>query len=100
MTFSRLASPSRLRFAAALLLGTTLATAAHAETLVVTDIELPGTSLYNLVIPSVEVTDGNLTEEQVRDLFKVESLDDLGKWAGITAKCSQARELIRQQENR
>ena len=77
MTFSRLASPSRLRFAAALLLGTTLATAAHAETLVVTDIELPGTSLYNLVIPSVEVTDGNLTEEQVRDLFKVESLDPL-----------------------
>jgi hypothetical protein len=93
MTFSRLASPSRLRFAAALLLGTTLATAAHAETLTVTDIELPGTELYNLVIPSVEVTDGNLTEEQVRDLFKVESLDDLGKWAGITAKSLKIPEI-------
>lgn len=93
MTFTRLASPSRLRFAAALLLGTTLATAAHAETLTVTDIELPGTSLYNLVIPSVEVTDGNLTEEQVRDLFKVESLDDLGKWAEITAKSLKIPEI-------
>src|SRR5690606_991007 len=42
-------------------------------------------SLYNLVIPSVEVTDGNLTEAQVRDLFRVESVNDLSKWAGITA---------------
>lgn len=93
MTVSRLASPSRLRLAATLLLGTTLATAAHAETLTVTDIDLPGASLYNLVIPSVEVTDGNLTEDQVRDLFKVESLDDLGKWAGITAKSLKIPEI-------
>ena len=36
MTFSALASTSRLRLVAALLLGTTLATAAHAETITVT----------------------------------------------------------------
>jgi hypothetical protein len=93
MTFSHLASTSRLRFAAALLLGTTLATAAHAETLTVTDIELPGASLYNLVIPSVEVTDGNLTEAQVRDLFRVQSVNDLGRWAGITAKSLKIPEI-------
>lgn len=93
MTFSHLASTSRLRFAAALLLGTTLATAAHAETLTVTDIELPGASPYNLVIPSVEVTDGNLTEAQVRDLFRVQSVNDLGKWAGITAKSLRIPEI-------
>ncbi len=94
MTFSDLASTSRrLRFAAALLLGTTLASAAHAETLTVTNIELPGNSLYNLVIPSVEVTDGNLTEVQVRDLFRVESFSDLSRWAGITARSLKIPEI-------
>jgi hypothetical protein len=86
MTITHLASTGRLRLAAALLLGTTLATAAHAETLTVKDIEVPGAALYNLEIPSVEVTDGNLTEAEVRDLFRIDSVDDLGKWAGITAK--------------
>jgi len=86
MTFTHLASTGGLRLAAALLLGTTLATAAHAETLTVKDIEVPGAALYNLAIPSVEVTDGNLTETEIRELFRIDSVDDLSKWAGITAK--------------
>ena len=93
MTFPHFASTGRLRFAAALLLGTTLAGAAHAETLTVNDIELPGTSLYNLAIPSVEVTDGNLTEAEIRDLFRIDSVDDLSKWAGITAKSLKIPEI-------
>lgn len=92
MTFPHSASGS-LRHVAALLLGTTLATAAHAETLTVTDIEVPGTALYNLEIPSVEVTDGNLTETEIRDLFRIDSVDDLGKWAGITAKSLKIPEI-------
>ncbi len=86
MTFPHLASTGRLRFVAALLLGTTLATAAQAETLTVTDLQLPGADLYKLSIPSVEVTDGNLTEAEIRDLFRIDSVADLTKWAGITAK--------------
>jgi len=97
MTTQILASKGGVRFAATLLLGTMLATGAPtgalAETLTVTDIELPGVSLYNLVIPSVEVTDGNLSEDQIRDLFKVETLDDLSKWAGITAKSVKIPEI-------
>jgi len=97
MTFTHLASRGRLRFAAALLLGTTLATAAatgaHAETLRVDNIELPGASLYNFAIPSVEVTDGNLTEAEIRDLFRIDSVDDLSKWAGITAKSLKIPEI-------
>ncbi len=85
MTFTPFASTGRLRFAATLLLGTMLATAAHAETLTVTDIVPPNAPLYNLSIPTVEVTDGNLTEAQVRELFAIGSLDDLTKWSGITA---------------
>jgi hypothetical protein len=85
MTFTRSASTG-LHLAAVLLLGTTFATAAHAETLTVRDIEVPGAALYDLQIPSVEVTDGNLTEAEIRDLFRIDSVDDLGKWAGITAK--------------
>jgi hypothetical protein len=90
------ASTGRLRFAAALLLGTMFATAAHAETLTVIDIELPGASLYNLAIPSVEVTDGNLTEAEIRDLFAIDSVADLSKWAGITAKSLKIPEITMQ----
>lgn len=93
MTFSHLAPSGHLRFAAALLLGTAFATAAHAETLTVTDIELPGSSLYNLTIPSVEVTDSNLTEAQIRELFNITSATDLSKWAGITAKSLKIPEI-------
>jgi hypothetical protein len=89
-------STGRLRFVAALLLGTTLATAAQAETLTVTDIELPGADLYQLSIPSVEVTDGNLTEAEIRDLFAIDSVADLSKWAGITAKSLKIPEITMQ----
>ena len=79
------ASKGALRLTATLLLGTMLASAAHAETLTVTDIVPPDAPLYKLSIPTVEVTDGNLTEAQVRELFQIGSLDDLNKWSGITA---------------
>jgi hypothetical protein len=90
------ASTGRLRFVAALLLGTTLATAAQAETLTVTDLELTGAELYQLSIPSVEVTDGNLTEAEIRDLFRIDSVADLSKWAGITAKSLKIPEITLQ----
>ena len=72
MTFPHIPSTGRLRFVAALLLGTTLATAVQAETLTVTEIQLPGADLYKLSIPSVEVTDGNLTEAEIRGLERGE----------------------------
>ena len=93
MTFPHLASTGRLRLVAALLLATTIATAANAETLTVRDIELPGAALYNLQIPSVEVTDGNLTETEIRDLFRITSVNDLGKWARISAKSLKIPEI-------
>lgn len=85
MTINTHASTGALRLTATLLLGTMLATAAHAETLTVTDIVPPDAPLYKLSIPTVEVTDGNLTETQVRELFQIGSFDDLTKWSGITA---------------
>jgi hypothetical protein len=93
MTMHKLATKAGLGLTATLLLGTMLATGAYAETLTVKNIELPGTAMYTFTIPSVEVTDGNLTEDQVRDLFKIDSLDDLSKWAGITAKSLKIPEI-------
>lgn len=93
MIYPRSVSTTRLHILAALLLGTTMATSAQAETLTVTGIEVPGTSMYNLAIPSVEVTDGNLTEAEIRDLFQIDSVDDLSKWAGITASSLKIPEI-------
>jgi len=85
MTINTHASKGALRLAATLLLSTMLATAATAETLTVTDIVPPDAPLYKLSIPTVEVTDGNLTEAEVRELFAIGSFDDLTKWSSITA---------------
>jgi len=93
MTINNLASKGALRLGTALLLGTMLATAAHAETLTVTDIVPTSAQFYGVSIPSVEVTDGNLTEAQVRDLFNISSLDNLDRWSGITAASLKIPEI-------
>jgi len=97
MTTTILASKGGVRFAATLLLGTMLATGAPtgalAETLTVTDIVPSDAQLYTLSIPTVEVTDGNLTEDEIRELFQIATLDDLSKWASISAKSLKIPEI-------
>jgi hypothetical protein len=93
MTNQKRASTGYLRLAAMLLLGTTFATAAHAETLTVTDVAFGDGALYQATIPTVEVVDGNLTEAEIRDLFQLETVDDLTRWAKITAKSVNIPEI-------
>ncbi|MFN8830694.1 MAG: hypothetical protein ACK50Q_14460 [Labrys sp. (in: a-proteobacteria)] len=62
--------------AAALLSGVVMATSpsmtpAFAETLTVTDV-LVGESVYAITIPKIEVVDGNISEADIRSLFKGE----------------------------
>lgn len=70
--------------AAALLSGVVMATSpsmtpAFAETLTVTDV-LVGESVYAITIPKIEVVDGNISEADIRSLFKGEDP------AGLSAK--------------
>lgn len=70
--------------AAALLSGVVMMTApsstpAFAETLTVTDV-LVGESVYAITIPKIEIVDGNISEADVRSLFKGEDA------AGLSAK--------------
>lgn len=82
MTRNAFATLGRLRPAQTLLLATAisgLASGAFAETLSVTGIEVASDGFYTLTVPSVEVVDGNVTEDQVRTLFtgSLQTLADL-----------------------
>ncbi len=46
-----------------------MSSAARAETLTVTDLEVPGSELFQVTVPSITIVDGNLTEAQVRGIF-------------------------------